>query len=132
MNKFSLFVLAVWVASESLICAQTSPKKELHDLFKVEEHETNYKSYLKKSDNEFEFTAAALFLVYKTFFSSQDMQVCVFYPTCSVYAIESFRKEKFPLSIFKVTDRLMRCHPLASSKYYKIHSSGQLYDPVKN
>ncbi|MFB6342731.1 membrane protein insertion efficiency factor YidD [Saccharicrinis sp. FJH62] len=112
------------------ISAQNNEKQELKDLFEVSEH-TSYNGYIKNSSNELEFTAAVLFVGYKTFFSSQDMQSCVFYPSCSVYAVECLRQEPFPKSVFKIYDRLTRCHPFASPKYYKIHESGQFYDPVK-
>jgi putative component of membrane protein insertase Oxa1/YidC/SpoIIIJ protein YidD len=102
----------------------------MKDLFKTPKKQT-FTTYVKKSSNELEFTAALLFLGYKEFFSSQDMQSCVFYPSCSVYAIESLGNDPFPLSVLKIFDRLTRCHPLASPKHYHIHDSGQLYDPVK-
>lgn len=111
--------------------AQNMEKQTLKDLFALPEH-TSYNAYIQNSSNELEFTAAMLFVGYKTFLSSQDMQSCVFYPSCSVYAIECLRTVPFPTSVFKVYDRLTRCHPFASPKYYKIHESGQLYDPVED
>ena len=129
MNLKFIFVLTL----SGFVCgvsAQKNEKKELRNLFEVPDH-TSYNSYIKNSSNELEFTAALLFVGYKTFFSSQDMQSCVFYPSCSVYAVECLRQEPFPKSVFKVFDRLTRCHPFASPKYYKIHESGQFYDPVK-
>lgn len=124
---YLLFFLLLCVSTQG----QSKQKDELKNLFETPEH-PSYNSYIKNSSNELEFTAALLFVGYKAFFSSQDMQSCVFHPSCSVYAIECFKEEKFPKSIFKIFDRLTRCHPLASPKHYKIHKSGQLYDPVKN
>ena len=129
MNKIYIALLLLSLLP-SLTSGQSKDLTAMKDLFKTGNNQ-NFSSYVKKSSNELEFSAALLFLGYKEFFSSQDMQSCVFYPSCSVYAIESLNKDPFPLSVFKIFDRLTRCHPLASPKHYHIHDSGQLYDPVK-
>lgn len=128
--KLKLIIILSFLEIGFSIWAQDNEKEDLKNLFEVPEH-TSYDSYIKNSSNELEFTAAVLFVGYKYFFSSQDMQSCVFYPSCSVYAVECLRQEPFPKSVFKIFDRLTRCHPFASPKYYKIHESGQFYDPVK-
>ena len=128
--KLKMFIVLGLLGIGLCISAQNKDKDDLKNLFEVPDH-ISYNSYIKNSSNELEFTAAVLFVGYKTFFSSQDMQSCVFYPSCSVYAVECLRQEPFPKSVFKIFDRLTRCHPFASPKYYKIHESGQFYDPVK-
>ena len=83
---FSLF----FVSTPTPSFCKTSPKiTKLVKLNKPDIHPNNYKGYLKKSSNELEATAAVLFIGYKNFLSSQDMNSCVFTPSCSVYAIES-------------------------------------------
>lgn len=130
MKKLWILIIVFTFTAKALL-AESPERASLKNLFEVPEHKS-YNNYLKNSSNELEFTAALLFVGYKTFLSSQDMQSCVFYPSCSVYAIDCLRKEPFPKSIFKVYDRLTRCHPFASPKYYKIHESGQFYDPIEN
>ncbi|GEM_PF-1047122 len=36
---------------------------------------------------------------------------CIFYPTCSEYGLESFKKHPFLKAFHKTTDRISRCHP---------------------
>ncbi|HSE56875.1 MAG TPA: membrane protein insertion efficiency factor YidD [Candidatus Paceibacterota bacterium] len=36
---------------------------------------------------------------------------CIFYPTCSEYAVLAFRKYGFLKAFFISTKRIMRCHP---------------------
>lgn len=92
---------------------------------------TNYNKYLKKSRNELQETGAVLFIGYKNYISSQDMGSCVFTPSCSVYAIESFQSDNPFVAYVKVFDRLSRCHPLtAKGEYPYYKKTAQLYDPV--
>ena len=102
-------------------------------LFEPEKKE-NYSIHLKQSKNEAEVTASLMFLFYKEFISSQDIDACVFYPSCSVYSMECLEQEKnTAVALMKISDRLMRCHPLASTKLYPIDKkTGKLYDPVKH
>ena len=37
--------------------------------------------------------------------------VCIFYPTCSEYGIECFKKYNFLKAVFKTLNRIRRCHP---------------------
>lgn len=36
---------------------------------------------------------------------------CIFYPTCSEYGIECFKKYSFFKALIKITKRIGRCHP---------------------
>jgi len=107
--------------------------KQVEHLFKLEE-DADYSIHLKQSKNELEATASLLFLFYKEFISSQDIDACVFYPSCSVYSMECLSEEKNTIiALLKISDRLMRCHPLASPASYPIHKkTGKLYDPVEH
>lgn len=112
--------------------SKTSPKMtELVKLNKPDKQTNNYKSYLKKSNNELKATAAILFIVYKNFFSSQDMNSCVFTPSCSVYAIESLQHNNPFEAYLKIFDRLSRCNPLVAKGEYPINYQYQkYYDPA--
>jgi putative component of membrane protein insertase Oxa1/YidC/SpoIIIJ protein YidD len=48
--------------------------------------------------------------IYKKFISSQDGEVCTFYPSCSSFAHASIKKQGFIIGIFLSTDRLIRCN----------------------
>ena len=51
---------------------------------------------------------------YKQFISSQDGDVCVFEPSCSVYMVEAIRQEGLIVGYMDGIDRLMRCRPFMS------------------
>jgi putative membrane protein insertion efficiency factor len=133
--NFILF-LALWVlfhiSVPLSVYSQSTPKFErIVNLNKPESHPNNYKSYLKKSNNELEATAAILFLGYKSFFSSQDMNSCVFTPSCSVYAIENLQHKNPIEAYLKIFDRLSRCHPLSTKGEYQYNFQTQkFYDPA--
>ncbi|MCL6101434.1 MAG: membrane protein insertion efficiency factor YidD [Bacteroidetes bacterium] len=98
------------------------------------EEKINFAEFAKGNKNEIESTFSAVFIFYKKFISSQDIDACVFYPSCSVYAIECIRHEKNKLNAFlKISDRVMRCHPLVSPGTYKIDNlTGKFFDPIEN
>jgi len=111
---------------------KSSPKiAKLARLNKPDNHSNNYNEYLKRSSNELEATVAILFIGYKNFLSSQDMNSCVFSPSCSVYAIESFQHNNPFEAYLKTFDRLARCHPLVAKKEYPYNYQIQkYYDPA--
>jgi putative membrane protein insertion efficiency factor len=95
---------------------------------------TKYSVFAKGNKNEIEGTFSALFVFYKTFISSQDIDACVFHPSCSVYAIECIHHEKSKFIAFlKISDRLMRCHPLVTKgSYLTDPKTGKYFDPIEN
>jgi putative component of membrane protein insertase Oxa1/YidC/SpoIIIJ protein YidD len=109
----------------------TSKFSKLAQLNKPENHNHNYRSFLKKDANELEATVEILFIGYKTFFSSQDMNSCVFTPSCSVYAVETFQHYNPFVAYLRTFDRLSRCHPLVAKKEYPYNYQIQkFYDPA--
>jgi putative membrane protein insertion efficiency factor len=127
----ALLVLFYISVPLSVFSQSTSKFERLVKLNKPDSHSNNYKSYLKKSNNELEATAAILFLGYKSFFSSQDMNSCNFTPSCSVYAIESLQHKNPIEAYLKIFDRLSRCHPLSTKGEYQYNFQTQkFYDPA--
>lgn len=125
-----LILLLVGIAATGY---SQKPQSKLDRLKKIgaPAPKTNYNKYLRKSKNELQGTGALLFVGYKNFISSQDMGSCVFTPSCSVYAIESFQSDNPFVAYVKVFDRLSRCHPLtAKGEYPYYKNTAQLYDPV--
>jgi putative component of membrane protein insertase Oxa1/YidC/SpoIIIJ protein YidD len=113
--------------------AQQPVVSELRGIFSNKDTvRKDFSKPLKNSENEIDVTVSAGFLVYKTFVSSQDKPSCVFTPSCSEYAVESF-KEKGPIGGWLRTfDRLSRCHGFANPKHYPLNSKKNLfYDPVQ-
>ncbi len=51
---------------------------------------------------------------YKQLISSQDGDVCVFEPSCSVYMVDAIRQEGLIVGYMDGIDRLLRCRPFMS------------------
>ncbi|GFZ33329.1 putative membrane protein insertion efficiency factor [Clostridium zeae] len=58
---------------------------------------------------------------YRRFISPLKRPSCIYYPTCSQYAIEAIQKYGSLKGGFMAIKRILRCHPF--------HEGG--YDPVK-
>ncbi|HHH53173.1 MAG TPA: membrane protein insertion efficiency factor YidD, partial [Bacteroidetes bacterium] len=92
--KISLFLFILSFSyTPTLFSQKTNDIENFRNLFSIQEHHHNWSHYLKESDNEFKIFFSFLFIVYKELFSSQDMDSCVFTPSCSVYAIESIEQK---------------------------------------
>lgn len=71
----------------------------------------------KNNKNEIEVLFSGLFLFYKTFFSSQDLTVCTFTPSCSEFGILAVKKFGVVKGGVMTMDRLTRCNGLSPSNY---------------
>ena len=71
----------------------------------------------KNNKNEVQFAFSTLFLAYKTFFSSQDLSVCTFTPSCSEFGILSVKKYGVVKGGIMTMDRLTRCNGLSTQNY---------------
>lgn len=69
------------------------------------------------------FTTLVIYIIkfYQKFISPLKGQTCRFYPTCSTYAIEAYKKYGFFKGTILTLKRILKCHPF--------HPGG--YDPVK-
>jgi putative membrane protein insertion efficiency factor len=74
--------------------------------------------YLKNSESEMKVLFSFYFLIYKEYISSQDVDVCVFYPSCSKYTIEVIDKKGVIVGVLAGFDRLLRCHPYVTKGDY--------------
>ncbi len=127
--KNIFIILILLIISKHGYCQQDLIATHYHQ-FDVREEKTSYKSYTSYT-NEAQQLASFFFLFYKEFISSQDLNSCVFYPSCSVYAIESVKTRGLLMGLVSAFDRLSRCHPMGKG-YYPIHQETQkFYDPVQ-
>ena len=65
------------------------------------------------------FAEAVLFGVAAVsgFFRALGWRACRFYPSCSAYAGEAFRKKSFFSAAMLVSRRILRCHPFSSGGF---------------
>ena len=127
--KKQCIILMLLIISSYCYSQQNLISTHYHQ-FDVNEGKTSYKSHASYS-NEAQAVASFFFLFYKEFVSSQDINSCVFTPSCSVYAMESVKTMGVCKGLLNAFDRVSRCHPFAQ-KYYPIDpKTKHLYDPVK-
>jgi len=80
--------------------------------------------------NELVALTSFLFISYKYFISSQDLNACVFHPSCSVYAMQAVKTQGFVMGTMGAFDRLQRCHGLAIDQYPIDPKTGLAQDPL--
>ena len=106
---------------------------ELLSLFDADSFsEQQFTKPLEKSYSEFDIILSLGFLFYKTIISSQDNPSCVFTPSCSEYAVESFYQKGVLGGWVHTFDRLSRCHSFVNTHHYHFEKKKKrFYDPVK-
>jgi len=129
-GKTTAIILILWALCAEPAIAQTRDQiLEFSGLMKPADSRKDY-SMTIDATNEIYLLLTGSFVFYKAFISSQDAATCTFYPTCSVYALNSIRINGF-LGILDAIDRLSRCNGF-SPENYTIHEATQrLYDPVR-
>lgn len=126
------FIILCFLASS--LWASGQNKEELALLTKSNrphKHQTSWK-IAKDNNTTLEIVLSSLFLTYKFFISSQDSQSCSFSPSCSVYSVETIKKQGFIIGILDTFDRLSRCNGLSPEKYPIDYKHSLLIDPVRN
>lgn len=98
-------------------------------LFKPAENKPDYSLKIDPT-NEFKLILTGGFAFYKTFVSSQDGVKCTFYPSCSVYALNTI-KTNGVIGVLDAIDRLTRCNGISPEKYHIHEPSQRFYDPVE-
>jgi putative component of membrane protein insertase Oxa1/YidC/SpoIIIJ protein YidD/TM2 domain-containing membrane protein YozV len=99
-------------------------KKPIYQQAKFQHPDNHYHS-------DMQWITGKMFIFYKKYLSSQDLDACVFSPSCSEYTLQSVEKYGFIKGTLNGIDRLMRCHAFHPSKEFKISKiNGKLYDPL--
>lgn len=125
------FIITLFLAITDGVFGQTKEEVlNFKTIFQAGPHHDSY-DYAKTPRNEVEFVFSGLFLTYKYFISSQDVISCVFYPSCSVYAIQSVQKKGLVIGMLAAFDRLTRCNGLSPENYEIQKDTYLFYDPVE-
>ncbi len=126
-----IFIIILFLFSNQLAFCQN--KDEVNLLIKNQPHSHKTHWEIAKNNNStMEIVLSQFFLFYKNFISSQDSQSCGFTPSCSVYAVESIKKQGLIIGLLDAFDRLMRCNGFSPENYNIDYSKKLLFDPVKN
>lgn len=130
LGCFFLFFFLVFIP---VTYGQALYDYELRTLFNQADSSVNdYTESLREAKNEIDITISVFFLFYKTFLSSQDIPTCIFSPSCSEYAVQSFQQKGLFLGWLSTFDRLSRCHGLANPAHYHFDTKKmRFYDPVR-
>ena len=130
-RKYGLILIII-----SIACNLTCYGQELSDtsilkaLFKPEIQMNDYSTYLKNSESEMTILVSLSFFFYKEFISSQSVDVCVFQPSCSEYAMEAIERKGVVRGLLDGFDRLLRCHAFVDKNDYTYNSLTMKYhDP---
>ncbi len=123
--------MTVFIMSESAVSGQEiSDTALLKTLYENTGEKEKFSSFLKNSESEVTIVISTFFIVYKEFFSSQDVDACVFSPSCSGYMMGAIRKKGF-IGILDGLDRLTRCHSLVGRHDYAFDPiTKKYYDPL--
>jgi putative component of membrane protein insertase Oxa1/YidC/SpoIIIJ protein YidD/tetratricopeptide (TPR) repeat protein len=90
-------------------------------LFQESRKEVHPFDYCEHSFSLSGVLATFSFLFYKEFISSQDVDACVFNPSCSVYTIEAISKHGSIIGMLMGLDRMMRCHSFVNDREYPLN-----------
>jgi len=116
--------------SYSQIMTLYPENEQLLGLFSTRDKRPGYRSYLKQADTLGDVLSSYFFIIYKCFFSSQDVDACVFNPTCSVYMMEAIKRHGYFIGFLDGVDRLLRCHPfITANDYSKDTQTDKFNDP---
>ena len=131
LKTICIFVIFIQV----FLCteARSQSKTEiisLRDVMNNDSPKTIY-AIARDNHNEIQFVFSGLFLFYKTFISSQDMQRCTFTPSCSEYAIHAVKQQGAIIGILNAFDRLSRCNGLSPEEYEIDEQTNKFKDPLE-
>ncbi len=125
-----IFIFSFQIGKKVLLAQNLNDIEQFSQLFETHQAKTNYKAYLKGNSNELKQISTMLFVFYKEFFSSQDGNHCVFYPSCSAYTINAVKKQGIVVGLMNGVDRLSRCNRLSPENYKMYKNTNLFYDPL--
>ncbi len=135
MKKPMIISIAFLWKSISVISAQdTKPAfyiEALPSVFTTEEHKHDHAKFIREADNEAVLFFGILYWTYKNFVSSQDLESCVFMPSCSTYMMLAIQKHGAFIGFLDGMDRLTRCGPFANGRYPYNPKYKKYEDPVE-
>ena len=125
-------IISIFITSAaftfSAYSQSVSNANSFRNLFKPVEGRPEY-SLKIETKNEVRLLLTSGFAFYKIFISSQDAVRCTFYPSCSVYAMNTIKTNGL-IGVLDAIDRLTRCNGISPEKYHIHEPDQRFYDPV--
>ena len=139
-GKLFLIILLLFIVSAGICSFEFSIDNEMDFLLLnyqnrsiLPEYHYKYQKLELMDHNELLFLGEKILTLYRFLISSQDEDICMFHPHCSLYARLSFRRYGFFKGLLLSSDRLLRCNGVGSSYYFDAASDGKFFDePEKN
>ncbi len=78
------------------------------------------------------YLAVILIKIYQKIISPMFPKSCKYYPTCSSYAIESYRRHGFFKGTILSVWRLLRCNPFSKGGVDKVPEEFSIFAALKN
>jgi uncharacterized protein len=128
-NKYLITILLLIIGT-FLFSQDKTDFEIVGNLYEVKPQKSEYKQLTHDNTNELQWIASGLLIFYKSFLSSQDGNQCVFHPSCSIYAIQSIKKNGLIIGFADAMDRLSRCNRLSPEKYILFEKTNLFSDPV--
>lgn len=127
----TIFICILLCVSQKIFSQDKTDFDLLSNIYEPQSYKIEYKQFTNNNSNELQWIASGLLVFYKSFFSSQDGNRCVFHPSCSIYAIQSIKKNGIILGFADALDRLSRCNRLSPENYVIYEETDLFFDPVK-
>lgn len=130
MNKL-IFIFLV------IICCSLGAKTQNKDDFNLVLKTINLENIKLKNESNIDYKLDLfgylpfLFTFYKSFLSSQDFNSCVYYPSCSNYAVQAIQKKGIFYGGIMTFDRLVRCNPSSVKQYNFDIKTKKLQDVIE-
>lgn len=112
------FFVAIWFfAASQNVYGQDRKTVELIPKDKFTQQSIREQYHLEKENKEHRIILSSLFIFYKKRISSQDGSNCMFYPSCSHYALMSIEAKGLVAGSLAALDRITRCNGLPTEDY---------------
>lgn len=85
-----------------------------------------------RETSEIKILSVGLIKIYQLFISPQDGPTCIFTPSCSQFSVGTIRRYGFFRGVLLTSDRLQRCHGMATRHYLLDEKTGRFSDPVES
>lgn len=129
---YKIITLTIFLCHSALLFSQNEGDLEIAKSLFLDFQPTNEGSVDLDSLQKKKYSNSKSLGFYKNYISSQDQDVCSFFPSCSEYSSLALKKHGLAEGLLLTFDRLNRCHNFCIEKYPVHEPSGLQYDPIES